>query len=46
MGDIGSAIIGLYIAGVVIGATIATAAIFGLPWLWALVKPTLRALVG
>lgn len=45
-GDIGSAIIGLCIAGVVFGATVATAAIFVLPWLWALVKPTLRSLVG
>lgn len=45
-GDIGSAIIGLAIAGIVIGAALATSAIFGLPWLWALAKPTLRALVG
>lgn len=46
MGAIGSAIIGVFVAGGVIGATAATAAIYGLPWLWALVKPTLRSLVG
>ena len=46
MYDLGSAIIGLCIAGVVFGAAVATAAIFALPWLWALVKPTLRSLVG
>jgi hypothetical protein len=46
MGDIGSAIISLCVAGIVIGATVATAAIFGLPWLWALVRPTLCSLVG
>lgn len=46
MYDIGSAIIGLAVAGVVFGAIAATSAIFGLPWLWALAKPTLRALVG
>jgi hypothetical protein len=46
MGDIGSAIVGLAVAGFAIGATVATAAIFGLPWLWALAKPTLRSLVG
>ena len=46
MGNIGSAIVGLWFAGIFIGATIATAAIYGLPWLWALAKPTLRALVG
>lgn len=45
MGDIGSAIVGLCIAGVVIGATIATAAIFGLPWLWSLAKPLLSAAI-
>jgi UDP-N-acetylmuramyl pentapeptide phosphotransferase/UDP-N-acetylglucosamine-1-phosphate transferase len=46
MGDIGSAIIGLAIAGVVLGAIVATAAIFALPCLWAMAKSTLRALVG
>ena len=46
MDALGSAIIGVFVAGGVIGATAATAAIFGLPWLFALVKPTLRSLVG
>lgn len=46
MGDIGSAIIGVFVAGGVIGATAATAAIYGLPWLLALAMPTLRSLVG
>jgi hypothetical protein len=46
MYDIGTAIIGLAIAGVVFGTIAATAAIFALPWLWALAKPSLRALVG
>jgi hypothetical protein len=43
MDAIGSAIIGLCVAGIVIGATVATAAIFGLPWLWSLIKPLLHA---
>lgn len=46
MGAIGSAIIGVFVAGGVIGAAVAAAAIYGLPWLWTLAKPTLRSLVG
>jgi hypothetical protein len=46
MYDIGSAIIGLCIAGVVFGAIAATTAIFALPWLWSLAKPALSAIVG
>ena len=46
MGALGSAIVGVFVAGLVIGATAAAASIYGLPWLWALAKPTLRSLVG
>ena len=45
-GDIGSAIIGLAIAGIVIGAALATAAIYGLPHAWGWIKPLLHAAIA
>ena len=34
------------IIGVLAGGALAGVAIFALPWLWALARPTLRSLVG
>ena len=42
MDTLGEAIIGLFIAGLVIGGVVVTVIIFGIPWLWGIVKPWLH----
>lgn len=48
MSDIGKAIgdIGFVIVCIVVTAAVTTALIFGVPWLWSLVKPWLHTITG
>ena len=47
IGDgIARAMVGALIACVVITASVTTALIFGIPWLWGLIKPWLHAVTG